>query len=149
MNEDEIKKYVFEFKKAMKEVNDDIARKQIELLGHLSIIASTLLGALVALYKNNDHTLLVRYVFVALVASLSMSILAALMSLYSQLHYRRRAKMIFEKAKIEGLKEDAPKVVNAVVQPLKILELCEPIALICFALSTLVLLLYASLLSFS
>lgn len=70
MNEDEIKKYVFEFKKAMKEVNDDIARKQIELLGHLSIIASTLLGALVALYKNNDHTLLVRYVFVALVASL-------------------------------------------------------------------------------
>ncbi len=134
--------------KTLGKLTNELAEKQYAWFRHILLVSATLFGILISLHGKNSDMLHIRLCFALAIVVLALGILQISIAMYSHIDALRRSRKVYTKETIDALHEHrASQPVSVPVR--KIFVFCEKSGYICFALSVVLLAVYALLLALS
>lgn len=121
-----------------REMAGEVRAEQTSWLRYLVTTISVLFGILVALGEENFGSGAARWLFASAASLLALSILAFLVSLYSDLYYLRQKRRLHAEETRRAYRECRRKN-PIVVREKAVFSVCETIGYICFSAALLVL----------
>jgi hypothetical protein len=143
-----MEKELEQFAEKLSGINKELSQMQSEWMRHLILVASGLLGILVSLHTGTANCIQIRLCYVLATSLLSLGILSAAISLYAEIYNLTKGRELYVEESKKALREGRNRK-PMLVQHRKIFLLSRTIAHVCFALSIVLLALYAVLTSFA